>query len=177
MALIAITGTPGTGKTSLSEELRKRGHKVLDINEHIRSHGLLGEKDEDRDTFAVDVDGLNESLEEFRGSDEIIFLDSHLSHCVDSRAIIVLRCHPDELADRLVARGYGGSKVTENVQAEILDVILCEASESDIPVFEIDCTSCDVSDTADATEDIANGNTDKYLPGNVSWLGEFDKWF
>ncbi|MDR2846092.1 MAG: adenylate kinase family protein [Candidatus Methanoplasma sp.] len=177
MVLIAITGTPGTGKSSLSDELRKRGRRVLDVNEHIRSHGLLGDRDEGRDTFCVDVDGLNDSLGELRDMDEIIFLDSHLSHCVDSRAIIVLRCHPDELAKRLAARGYSEQKIMENVQAEVLDVILCEASESDIPVFEIDCTSGPVSYSADAAEEIVDGNTDKYLPGNVSWLGELEKWF
>lgn len=66
MAVIAITGTPGVGKTSVSAELRKRGYEVVDINEHLRSHGLLGEKDVPRDTYNVDMDALNASLEEYR---------------------------------------------------------------------------------------------------------------
>ena len=54
MTLFAITGTPGTGKTSVSGELRSRGYDVIDMNVHIREHGLLGELDRDRDTHEVD---------------------------------------------------------------------------------------------------------------------------
>ena len=64
--LVAISGTPGTGKTSVSAELRSRGFKVVDANEHLRAHGLLGEKDELRDTYNVDMEAFNDSLEEFR---------------------------------------------------------------------------------------------------------------
>lgn len=62
MTLFAITGTPGTGKTSVSKELRSRGYSVIDMNEHIRSNGLLGELDASRDTHEVDLDRLNDSL-------------------------------------------------------------------------------------------------------------------
>ena len=65
--LVAVTGTPGTGKSSLSAELRRRGHEVVDADEHIRKNGLLGEWDALRDTYEVDVGGLNDSLEQYRG--------------------------------------------------------------------------------------------------------------
>ena len=64
--MIAITGTPGVGKTSVSAELRSRGYKVVDMNDHLRKHGLLGERDEGRDTYNVDMEALNDSLEEYR---------------------------------------------------------------------------------------------------------------
>ncbi|MCK9322929.1 MAG: adenylate kinase family protein [Candidatus Methanomethylophilaceae archaeon] len=177
MPVIALTGTPGTGKTSASEELKRRGYVVVDINKHLRDHDLLGEKDEKRDTFNVDIDSLNISLEGYRQKDETVFLDSHLSHCVDSHTIIVFRCHPDVLAKRLEARGYNEGKVKENVQAEILDVILCEAMESDIPVYEVDCSSGSVLDAVDSVVDIINGKVDGYLPGKTNWTDEVEKWF
>lgn len=161
----------------MSEELRSRGYSVLDINKHIREHGLLDERDEARDTYSVDIDGLNLSLEEYRHEDNTIFMDSHLSHCTDCSAIIVMRCHPDTLADRLRARGYSEEKVRENVQAEILDVILCEATESDIPVYEIDCTECTVAESADVAESIIRGDGDSHLPGKTDWTEEMDIWF
>ena len=65
MTLYAISGTPGTGKTSVSAELRSRGYHVVDSNDHIRSKGLLGELDVARDTYEVDLDLLNDSLEEY----------------------------------------------------------------------------------------------------------------
>lgn len=177
MTLVAITGTPGTGKTSVSEELRGRGYDVLDMNAHIREHGLLGDLDVARDTHEVDLDLLNDSLEEYRSTDRLFLMDSHLSHFMDCREIIVLRCHPDVLARRLEGRGYGPEKVRENVQSEILDVILCESTESDIPVFEVDCSDDDVSASADSIEKIVKGESGDYLPGRTDWSEEMDRWF
>ena len=174
--LIAITGTPGTGKTHLSGELRSRGYDVLDLNGYIRDKGLLEEKDEDRDTYSVDVDSLDILLEEYRSKD-MIMIEGHFSHCVGCDMVIVLRCAPDVLAERLRVRRYSESKVAENVQAEVLDVILCEASETGVPVCEIDSSCKSVKELADMTEDIIKGNTDKYRPGNIDWTGELEKWF
>ncbi len=177
MAVIAITGTPGVGKTSVSTELRARGYEVVDINEHLRKYGLLGEKDVARDTYNVDMEALNDSLEGYRKKDGVVFLDSHLAHETDCSRIIVLRCNPKALAGRLRARGYSEQKVRENVQAEILDVILCEATDSDIPVNEYDCSSGTVSDAVDFIERILKGETEIGLPGSVDWTGEMDEWF
>jgi len=174
--MIAISGTPGTGKTHLAGELRSRGYDVLDINEHIRNNGLLEERDEARDTYCVDVDSLDMSLDEYRSKD-MIFIEGHISHCVECDMVIVLRCSPDILAERLTERGYSRSKVAENVQAEILDVILCEASETGVPVCELDSSEDSMTGLADKTEDIIKGNTDKYQPGNIDWTEELEKWF
>lgn len=177
MVLYALTGTPGTGKSSVSAELRSRGYGVVDGKRFIIENGLMGELDEARDTHEVDLDMLNDALEPFRSSDELTILDSHLSHFMDSHGIIVLRCAPSVLAGRLEARGYGPEKVRENVQAEVLDVILCEATESEIPVYEVDCTSCSVSESADAVEQIVKGMVGDYLPGKTDWSEEMDRWF
>jgi len=177
MTLLAITGTPGTGKTSVSKELRSRGYSVIDMNEHIRSNGLLGELDASRDTHEVDLDSLNDSLQDYRDSPELYLMDSHLSHFMDCSGIIVLRCEPEVLAKRLESRGYGCEKVLENVQSEVLDVILCEATDTDIPVFEVDCSHNDVSVTADSIEEILKGKSDDYLPGKTDWSQEMDRWF
>lgn len=177
MVLYALTGTPGTGKSSVSEELRSRGYDVVDGKRFIIEQGLMGEFDEARDTHEVDLDLLNDALEPFRESGDIVVLDSHLSHFMDSHGIIVLRCAPDILAKRLEARGYGPEKVRENVQAEVLDVILCEATESEIPVYEVDCTSSSISESADSVEKILNGDVSDYLPGKTDWSGEMDRWF
>jgi adenylate kinase len=177
LTLVAITGTPGTGKTSVAAELRSRGYEVVDLGEHIRSHGLLGDLDEERDTHEVDLDLLNDSLEEYRGRDGLVFMEGHLSHFMDCGAIVVLRCEPRILAERLRARGYVESKVRENVQSEILDVILCEAADTDIPVFEIDCTSSSVGACADGVLAAAEGRGEGLLPGRTDWSSEVDEWF
>ncbi len=177
MVLFALTGTPGTGKSTLSSELRARGYEVVDGKAFIKEHGLLGEYDAERDTYEVDLDALNDSLGSLRDADGPVVLDSHLSHFMDSRGIILLRCAPDVLARRLRARGYSEEKVRENVQAEILDEILCEASETDIPIGEIDCTSIPVGEAADIAEKIISGVARDYPPGGTDWSSEMDRWF
>ncbi|MDR1954619.1 MAG: adenylate kinase family protein [Candidatus Methanoplasma sp.] len=174
--LISLTGTPGTGKTLLAEELRSRGYAVLDIDRHVRDNGLLDERDEARDTYCVDTDALDLSLEEYR-TDEIMIIEGHISHCVECDMVIVLRCRPDILAERLTERGYSENKVRENVQAEILDVILCESAEAGVPLCELDSSEDSIKDMADMAEDFIKGNIDKYGPGNVDWTGELEKWF
>lgn len=177
MVLFALTGTPGTGKTTLSAELRRRGVEVVDGKAFIRENGLLGEYDEERDTYAVDLDALNDALDGFRSVEHAVVFDSHLSHFMDSRGIVLLRCSPSVLAERLGARGYSDVKIRENIQAEILDEILCEASETDIPIGEIDTTSMDEQAVADAAQAIIAGRVAEYAPGSTDWTAEMDKWF
>lgn len=177
MPLIAITGTPGTGKTSVSGELRDRGYEVVDANEHLRKHGLLGEKDEARDTYNVDMEAFNSSLEEYRRKDGLVFIDSHLAHQCDCSRIIVLRCEPHELAGRLRKRGYSEAKVRENVQAEVLDVILYEAMDTDIPVNEINCTGGTPFEAVDLILRILTVDPELCPPGNTDWSGEMEEWF
>lgn len=177
MTLYAISGTPGCGKSTLSEELRKRGHDVIDGNEHMRKHDLLGERDAGRDTYEVDLDDLSDSLEPYRVSDDVFFFDSHLGHCCDCHGAIILRCEPNVLAERLRLRGYSDAKVLENVRAECLDVVLCEAVDSDIPVAEIDCTVLSPSSAATLVERIVKGEERDCHPGSVDWSGEMQEWF
>jgi adenylate kinase len=44
--------------------------------------------------------------------------------------VIVVRCDSTLLYDRLVARGYKGKKLEENMDSEIMQVLLDEARES-----------------------------------------------
>ncbi|MDO5853511.1 MAG: adenylate kinase family protein [Thermoplasmata archaeon] len=177
MTLFCLTGTPGTGKSSVSAELRSRGWDVVDGKAFLREHGLLGDYDEERDTYEVDLDDFNDALDGFRDSEGTVILDSHLSHFMDSSGIVVLRCRPAVLAERLMARGYSEAKVRENVQAEILDEILVEATETDIPVGELDTTSATVAEIADAAEKIISGHASDYPPGSTDWSTEMEEWF
>ena len=169
---VALTGTPGTGKTSVAKVLRERGHNVLDMTQYIRDNGLREEYDAERDTYSVDVERLNDSLSDM----EDCTFEGHLAHFMDVDMIIVMRCHPDVLADRLRARGYSESKVRENVEAEVLDVILCESVDSGIPTFVVDSTSESPEESASAVEDIIKGETDNRLPGDITWAAEMEKW-
>ena len=161
--MIAITGTPGTGKTTVAEVLRRRGYVVLNVNELAEKYGcVVGEEE---GTKIVDIDCL-EKIEV-----EADFVEGHLSHYLKVDAIVVLRCRPDVLYERLLGKGWDEEKIRENVEAELIDYILVEAIERGKVVHEIDTTNLNPEEVADKIEEILKGK--HYPPGNVDWLSEF----
>ncbi|MCL2143292.1 MAG: adenylate kinase family protein [Methanomassiliicoccaceae archaeon] len=174
--IISITGTPGTGKTVIAHVLRERGERVIDLHQYIEEKGLKERFDKKMNTYNVDTEKLNASLKELITDSGNIFLEGHLSHFLDCDIIIVIRCNPSVLYERLRKRNYPPQKIIENVRAEALDVILCESADSDAHVFEIDNTSCTPEEAASAITDIAAGRTQGHTPGSVDWSEEMEKW-
>jgi len=171
---LALTGTPGTGKTAVAEALMKKGHMVLDLNGLVKEHGFIIEMDEDRDTAVADIDAVTRFLEkEFSGTEDLI-LEGHWSHKAQVTGAVVLRCDPRVLKARLSERGYTESKVKENVEAELVDVILIEAVEGlgKDRVAEIDTTETGIDLVAEAVEKVANGDFNRYKVGSVDWSGQ-----
>ncbi|MCG3226734.1 MAG: dephospho-CoA kinase [Candidatus Heimdallarchaeota archaeon] len=131
---ILITGTPGTGKSTIAQMFQKEGFTVIDVGKYAKEHSLFDYYDEERDTYVVDDDLITEAMIELvekNDSSLPLILDGHvvelpplfLTHC------IVLRCSIRLLRQRLVERDYMSSKVDENVQAEIMEVILSDMLE------------------------------------------------
>jgi adenylate kinase len=173
---VAISGTPGTGKSAAALVLAKRGHRVIEVSDFAKEAGLLGAYDQERDTYEVDTTALDASLCQALADGDVL-LFGHLAHLLTVDKIIVLRTRPSVLAKRLSPRGYSEEKVQENVEAEACDVILIEAVERSEEVYEIDTTSLTAERTADAVEEILAGEKAKYAVGNIDWSGEVLAWF
>ena len=171
--LIAITGTPGTGKSSAGEVLARRGYAVVDLDEVARERGLIVGRDAVRGTDEVDVERLRETL---RVPAKVAFLKSHYSHLMDVNLAVVLRCKPSVLRARLEGRGWPPEKVQENVEAEAIDVILQEATGRLPFVFEVDTTRASPDQTAEAILAILQGKTAGHEPGTVDWSDEVLSW-
>lgn len=172
--LIAVTGTPGTGKSSACAVLERRGYAVVDLDEVARREHLIVGHDDVRDSDEVDVDALRENL---RVPAKIAFLRSHYAHEMAVDMAVVLRCSPAVLRKRLEARGWPAEKIQENVEAEAIDVITQEAVERLPLVYEIDTTSSTPSQTADAILGILRGKTQGHEPGHVDWSQEVLSWY
>jgi adenylate kinase len=179
--LVGITGTPGTGKTSVTRLLESRtSYRVIHINELIKEEKLYSEVDAQRDCVVADMDRVDRRVREIADSDDITILDSHLSHHI-ADSVIVLRTRPDVLRERLEKRRYSPEKIQENLEAEALDIILCESAEWCDNVFEIDTTSQSVERTLSNILNILNGLAlgrekelaDRYRPGSVDWSEDF----
>jgi adenylate kinase len=162
--LIALTGTPGTGKSTVADELEKRGHFIIRVNDTIKEFVI--ERDEERDAQIVDIDRWCAEFPYTHG-----IAEGHLSHLLSADRIIVLRCRPDHLKARLIERGYHTEKIDENVEAELLDVIMIEALEEHTPeqIYEYDATDKTVTEVADMVENIIAG-TIPPKHGHVDWL-------
>lgn len=134
---VAVTGTPGTGKTTAVDSVAT-GLPVVHLNDLVREEELTTGRDEERDTLVADLDTVRERL----ADREELLVESHLAHYLDADRVVVLRCHPEELRERLAGRGEDVAKVQENAESEALDVVLSEAVARHGPdaVYEIDTT-------------------------------------
>lgn len=159
--LIGITGTPGTGKTTVASELRRRGNDVLDLKTTVAAFVVGNEDGAD----IIDTDAWSNHLAEIEG-----YAEGILAHYLPCDKLIVLRCRPDVLKIRLSPRGYPEHKVRENAEAEALDVILIEAVEmvSSEKIFEIDTTNKDINEIVDMIEAFVGSNLPAAF-GSLDW--------
>lgn len=130
---LIITGTPGTGKSQHCERLKELiDFKFFNIGDVVKEHGFHEGRDEEFDTYILDEDKLLDYLE---GpiADGGCVIDHHTCGFYPERffqLVVVLRCDNTILYDRLDARGYNEKKLSENIEAEIMQVVADDAAES-----------------------------------------------
>ena len=169
---IAVTGTPGTGKTTATE-LLETDLDVVHLNEAIREEGLYERVDEERDSVVVDLDALAAWVDDRVDATDadIVVLDSHLAHHLTVDRVVVLRCHPEELEGRLRDRGENDAKATENAESEALDVVLGESVDAHgtETVYEIETTNDPPDAVADAIAAVVVGEREPSA-GTVDYI-------
>jgi adenylate kinase len=163
---VAVTGTPGTGKTTATDRLTT-DLAVVHLNEVIRERGLTTGRDEARDTLVADVDAVADWL---AGRDDVLF-ESHLAHRFEADRVVVLRCHPETIETRLRDRGEPAATVSENAESEALDVVLSEAvaEHGRDRVYEIDTTDLTPEAVAAEIERVVAGEREPSA-GTVSYV-------
>lgn len=181
--IIALTGTPGTGKTTVCEIIKEHSQYrkqfyILDLNKLVLGEMLYSEKDEERDTYVADMEKLEKRVKEMlaqvpESMDAI--MEGHLAHLLPADAITVLRAHPVALRKRLGKKNYPFRKIQENADAEALDVILVESVERNKNVFEINTTDMNPLAVVKAVvfiiESLKQGKIpEEYLPGKIDWI-------
>lgn len=169
---ILITGTPGTGKTSLASLIAERlSIKHVNVGDVIEQHNCYEGRDEELETNILDEEKLLDILEiVFQEAEEenvSIVADFHVCEIFPERwfdLVLVLRSATDVLYDRLTARGYNDKKRDENMQSEIMQVILDEARDAYDPsiVHEVPSNS---------VEDIEN-NVQRVLQWRKQWIAD-----
>ena len=140
MEVICVSGTPGTGKSTIAKKLSKlKNYRYVDVNKIIDSENLKEGYDREKRCFIIDVKKLNNVLVKLiKGLNKSklekgIIIDSHLSHYLSPKYVdlcIITKCsNLKKLEARLKKRNYIKSKIRENLDSEIFDICLNEASE------------------------------------------------
>lgn len=147
---IAVTGTPGTGKTTIAKELSVvLGYKYLDIDKVIAGHDLSEGYDKERQCSIVDTAKLIPVLEKIiRHSTKDIVVDGHLSHFLPRDYValcIVAKCNLKILKKRL-EKLYPEKKIKENLDAEIFDICFEEAKEQGHKIIIVDTSNKPVNE-------------------------------
>ncbi len=174
--VIAVSGTPGTGKSVFARALaRKLNAKVIDLNALIAK----------RKIYTLDSDGTKVAdIQKMRGEFARVLravrgpvvVEGLLAHLLPKKLltrVIVLRTKPRVLERRLRARSYSKAKTRENVEAEALDIILWEAVHAHgiNKVYEIDTTKRETQAAVRLFLDALDGKI-SLRPGKINWLEE-----
>jgi len=178
---IALSGTPGTGKTSVAKELSACGFHVVDLHELAEQQHFFSGVDRKRNSKLLDMTLVNRYIKQhFHTEDTVVFegLAAHLVKSVEK--VIVLRCHPRVLKQRLQQKGWTAEKIHENLEAEALDIILSESVElhDSNDIVEVDTTKKTAVETAEIIKRMIRTRfqqVTKYKIGQLDWSEEILK--
>jgi len=170
MVRYALTGTPGTGKTSISKQLNKKILHLADLySEASEGKTSTGE-------WLINLEKLNGVVNKSNGSSLII--EGHLSHTLKNiEQIIVLRCDPNVLRLRLEKRAYSEVKIKENLEAEAMGIIYSEAIEifDKTNVAQLNTTNCTGEQAAEVLEQFFEGKVK--LDETIDYSERIMEWY
>ena len=120
MTLIALTGIPGSGKSTICAILNSMGIRCINALD-IPGSGRCMEGDE------VDIDCLGDMWSSMVM--ENIVIDSHYSHLLGVKAVVILERGEEETMRTLKERGYSPEKISDNIESFLSDIIYRESLE------------------------------------------------
>lgn len=172
---IVVTGTPGTGKTTLSSMLASRlGYRHVEVAKLVADEGLYAYVDRRRGARVVSLGRLRRRLAELiDSSSELLVLSTPVPDVVDrgrASRVIVLRTNPLKLVERLKAKGWPEAKVRENVAAEALGTCLQQAIAhyGDDLVWELDTSESSPEEALEEAIKVVEGRAMRRP--RIDWL-------
>lgn len=158
---VAVTGTPGTGKSTVTE-LVETDLEVVHLNELVREAGLHEGRDDERGSLVADMEAIEARLAD---RDDVL-IESHLAHHLPVERVVVLRCHPRELRERLLARDEHPESVADDDGSESAHPEPVAAPETEHPEPVADSTDAGsehpepVGDSTDPDSGLADRGAD-----------------
>ena len=176
LGLGAVPEIDNTIVSYFASPVTRTDRQVLSLAELAEDHNCMGPVDEADGAAPIDVHRLAEI---WNVPEEGYWLvDGHLAHLLEVDGIVLLRCDPTALNERLTARGYGARKVKANVEWEMTAGHWAELMEFeiDLPLLELDSTD-DGAETAASVQAWVNEGlpslplTEQAVDA-IDWLGE-----
>lgn len=164
---IIITGTPCTGKTSVSEILGKKLKiPVAHVTELVKTKKLGRKKGGE---IEVNLSKLKKELLKTNG-----IIEGHLlcEFGLPNSIVFVLRCDPRVLEKRMKKRGYLKKKIKENLECEALDycTIRAEKNYGRKKVFDVDATKRKPTEVTGKILSIMRGKSKPDIADYSGWL-------
>ncbi len=145
MVFIAITGTPGVGKSFIATYLASHVKEGVRIDLHPHYKALSSSYDYSGRCYNLDFARVRKFVSGVvKNKEGVYFLDSHVAHRLPSALVdlvIVLTCSDLKIiSSRLVARRYPKAKIAENLECEMFHVCEEEAFAAHKNVISVDVT-------------------------------------
>ncbi|MEB2792783.1 MAG: AAA family ATPase [Caldisphaeraceae archaeon] len=158
MMFIIVSGTPGTGKTSVSKALgQDLGCSIIDASNFALSIGAVLWDDRQRNTHVIDEEKLKDGIFKESLTSACVIVATHYPDLFleDKRFYentpfaVLLRTNPLELRRRLRKKGWREEKVIENVLAEAFNTVAEDLYPYSDMVIEVDTTATGPVDAVD----------------------------
>jgi len=166
--IIAITGTPGCGKTTISKKLSKLlKYNYVDVNKLVKANKIYSGYDKKRKSYIVDIVDLERFFKKFLKNKKNVILDGHLSHYLHPDMVVVLRCNIKELEKRMRKKRWNNEKIKENLEAELIGLISYESRQLNKRVFDVDVTNKNINKTVNYIKNLMKIKTSNK---QIDWI-------
>lgn len=174
MKVLVITGTPGTGKTTISEKAAGMiaGSTLIHVNAEIKKHRLYTSRSRGDGALIVDMDKLKVHVSKLvsKARGKVLILEGHILCDMRMRnaTAVVIREHLPVLLKRMKKRGYNRKKTADNLISEATDYCGIRALANYGKVYELMCKG----DTARKIAMIADGEELRSASTQIELLQE-----
>ncbi|MEM1541379.1 MAG: adenylate kinase family protein [Ignisphaera sp.] len=175
MKCIGISGTPGTGKTSVARTLSQiLNIPHIDLSSYVVNNNLYTHYDEERSSYVIDEDKVRVGIINLYREKGPMIISGHYIEIIPRdifEIVFILRRNPLELIGILIDRGWTYQKIAENVEAELLSICTLNAIDEfgeDI-VVEIDVSSKSLDEVVQEIVNIVHRSKTSSRGISIDW--------
>jgi adenylate kinase len=125
--------------------LNYSGIQCASLNEVLKNTGIISDG-------IVDIDQLR------RLELKYDVVESHYSHMIHCKYVIIIKDDENILRKRMEQRGYGNEKINENIEAQRSDIIYYEALDllPENHIFTVNASGMDINELYDTVKKLIN---------------------